>query len=164
MAACSSSRPMPTAENVSLEKYQGRWYDIAHLPQKFQDDCKCVTADYTLKEEYVEVVNTCVDVEDNESRKVEGKAFVAEEGDNSKLKVQFFWPFKGDYYIIELEENYSYALVGSPDRESLWILARDPQPSAMILKKYMNRAEELGFETSKMVYTDQGCHVTKDVK
>lgn len=158
LVGCSSNQPLETAKNVSLEKYQGVWYDIAHLPQKFQDDCKCVTAEYTLKKDFVEVFNTCYNKESGQITTITGKATTMDSGNNSELQVQFFWPFKGDYYIIKIEPDYSYAMVGSPDRESLWILCREPKPAAVTLKNYLNMAEELGFNTSALVYTDQSCY------
>ncbi|MDZ7848966.1 MAG: lipocalin family protein [Owenweeksia sp.] len=158
LAACTSSRPLPTVDEVALDRYAGTWYDLAHLPQSFQKGCKCVTADYSQENGYVKVINTCVNQESGKTNEVKGKAFPVEGTGNSQLKVQFFWPFKGDYYIIALEDNYSYALVGSPDRESLWILSRRPEPAALLMKEYLNKAEELGFDTSKLEYTDQSCH------
>ena len=88
---------------------------------------------------------------------IEGKAFTVEGSSNSKLKVQFFWPFKGDYQILALANDYSTALVGTPDRESLWLLSRTAKPAANTVKEYLNKAEQLGFDTSQMVYTDQSC-------
>lgn len=156
MVAChSSSWPLQTVPNVNLNKYSGTWYDIAHLPQKFQEGCSCVSANYSQAEDYIKVVNTCL--RDGKMDSISGKAFPVEGSNNSKLKVQFFWPFKGDYQILALDEDYSTALVGAPDRESLWLLSRTTTPGATTIKEFLNRAEELGFDTSKMVYTDQNC-------
>lgn len=164
LVGCSSNQQLETAKNVSLERYQGVWYDIAHLPQKFQDDCRCVTAEYTLKKDFVEVFNTCYNKESGQVSTITGKATTVNPDDNSELQVQFFWPFKGDYYIIKIEPNYTYAMVGAPDRESLWILCREPEPAAAKLKEYLNFAESLGFDTSNLVYTDQSCYEEKNVK
>ncbi len=159
VAGCHSSKNLPTVEQVDLKRYTGLWYDLAHLPQSFQDDCKCVTAEYILKGDKLEVVNTCVDKENDEVSTVKGEASVVEGSANAKLEVEFYEIFEGDYYILALEENYSYAMVGSPDRNSLWIIGRRPEPAAIILKEYLNLAEELGFDTFPMEYTDQSCHV-----
>ena len=161
LGSCSSNQSLQTVEDVSLEKYQGVWYDIAHLPQRFQDDCKCVTAEYTLRSDYVEVFNTCYNKESGQVSTITGKAFKTQPNKEGQLEVQFFWPIKGDYYIIKLEPDYSYAMVGAPDRESLWILSRTPSPAAKMLKDYLNHAEELGFNTSNLVYTDQSCYNKK---
>lgn len=158
MVACHSSyTPLQTVEQVDLNRYKGRWYDIAHLPQKFQEGCSCVTADYIPKEEFVQVINNCV--KEDETTEVQGKAFPVAGSQNSKLEVQFFWPFKGDYQILALDNEYTTALVGTPDRESLWILSRSPELPASIVKQYLNKAEEMGFNTSQMVYTDQSCFI-----
>ncbi len=157
LVAChSTSRPLQTVSSVDLKKYEGTWYDIAHLPQKFQEGCSCVTANYQQVEDYVQVINTCL--REGKMDSITGKAFSVEGSDNSKLKVQFFWPFKGDYQIIALDEDYSTALVGTPDRESLWLLSRTAKPTANTVKEYLNKAEELGFDTSQMIYTDQSCN------
>ncbi len=157
MAAChSSSTPLQTVSEVNLDRYEGTWYDIAHLPQKFQEGCSCVTANYQQMEDYVQVINTCL--RDGKTDSITGKAFPVEGFKNSKLQVQFFWPFKGDYQILALDDDYTTALVGTPDRESLWILSRTAKPTANTVKEYLNRAEELGFDTSQMIYTDQSCY------
>ncbi len=156
--SCKSNRELPVVNKVDLEKYAGAWYDITHLPQKFQAGCKCVTAEYTPVGNYVKVVNTCVNEETNEARQVEGKAFPVKNSGNAKLKVQFFWPFKGDYYIIALDPEYQMAMVGAPNRKYLWILSRAPEPDQAMLTQYLDKARELGFDTEALEYTDQACN------
>lgn len=161
LAACSSSASLPTVESVDLKQYSGTWYDVAHLPQSFQRDCKCVRAEYQLQGEIMKIKNICVDKKTNEKSTVEGEAEPVKNSNNSRLKVHFTPLFEGDYYIIDLQEDYSYALVGSPDRESLWVLSRQPKPAAYQMKLLLNKAESLGFDTSKLVYTDQSCYTSK---
>lgn len=72
---------------------------------------------------------------------------------NAKLKVQFFWPFKGDYWILDVGENYQYAVVGEPSRENLWILSRSPSIDQQVLKNIIEKVNAQGFETSKLIYT-----------
>lgn len=156
LLGCGSQQPLPTVDEVDLESYSGMWYDIAHLPQRFQKGCACVTAEYTpLEDGNIKVVNTCFDEEKKKSRSVEGKAFPVSKGDNSKLKVQFFWPFRGNYWILDIRGDYEYAMVGGPDRQSLWILSRTRQPDPGILETLLRKARELGFDTSRMEYTRQ---------
>ena len=157
LSGCGSSRELPVVDNVDLEKYSGTWFDITHLPQRFQAGCKCVTAEYIPEKAYVRVINTCVNEETNESRDVKGKAFPVKGSNNARLKVQFFWPFKGDYYIIALEEDYSLAMVGAPNRKYLWILSRTRQPDEAKVQKYISQAKDLGFDTDALEYTDQSC-------
>ncbi|MDX5347169.1 MAG: lipocalin family protein [Hymenobacteraceae bacterium] len=121
--------PLATVPAVDLQKYAGTWYEISALPQRFEKGCHCTKAHYTTTSEgYVKVHNSCrKGSPTGEVKAVTGKAFPVDGSNNSKLKVQFFWPFKGDYWILDLADDYSYALVGSPDRESLWVLARTPR-------------------------------------
>ena len=157
LLSCGSKRELPVVKEVDLEKYSGKWYDITHLPQRFQAGCKCVTAEYTPGEKYVRVLNTCVEEENDEVRTVSGKAFPVKGSNNARLKVQFFWPFKGDYYIIALDDNYSMAMVGAPNRKYLWILSRTPVPDPQLMEDYLKKAQDLGFDTSALEYTDQSC-------
>lgn len=157
LSGCSSSRELPVVAEVDLEKYSGNWYDITHLPQRFQAGCKCVTAEYSPEKNHVRVINTCVNEDTDESRNVEGKAFPVKGSNNARLKVQFFWPFKGDYYIIALEDDYSMAMVGAPNRKYLWILSRNKNPDPEKMEQYINLAKDLGFATDQLEYTDQSC-------
>ena len=118
---------LETVEKVDLPRYLGLWYEIASLPQWFQRNCYGTTAEYSMKGEDLQVINRCFkgSLSGSESKAV-GKAWAVDDS-NAKLKVQFFWPFRGDYWIIELGENYEYAVIGSPKRKSLWILSRTPQ-------------------------------------
>lgn len=120
------SQTLPTVPYVDLNKYAGKWYEIASFPQQFQKGCHCTTADYTLSDKgFVIVENRCNrDSLDGKQTYVKGKAFVTKNSGNAKLKVQFFWPFKGKYWIIDLADDYSYAVVGHPNRKYLWILSR----------------------------------------
>lgn len=151
--------PLETVEYVDIQKYLGKWYEIALLPNRFEEGCHCTTAEYSLIDsETLRVTNTCnEDSADGEIDQVNGKAFVVEGSNNAKLKVQFFWPFKGDYWILELDDDYQYALVGSPSREYLWILSRTPSLDERIIQQLKEAATQKGFDTSKMIYTDQSC-------
>jgi len=135
----------------------GTWYEIASFPSSFQKGCSCSKADYQLSDDksYVKVINSCIKKEKQGA--VLGKAFVVEGSGNAKLKVQFFWPFKADYYIIALADDYSYAMVGHPNREYLWILSRSKVMDQNIFNQLKARAVELGFDTGKLLITTQNC-------
>lgn len=152
--------PLDTVESVDIQKYLGKWYEIALLPNSFEEGCHCTTAEYSLIDSNtIRVVNTCnQDSSNGEIDQAKGKAFVVEGSNNSKLKVQFFWPFKGDYWILKLDKDYKYALVGSPNREYLWILSRTPQLENEIIDELKSIAQNKGFDTSKLIYTDQSCN------
>jgi apolipoprotein D and lipocalin family protein len=122
---------LQTVDKVDLKKYEGTWYQFAYIPNSFQPrEAGLVTAEYAIHPKgYVTVKNTSyVDFEGSQVKKsIKGKAFIADKKTNSKLKVQFFWPFKGDYWIILLDEkNYTWAVVSDPSRKYLWILTRSP--------------------------------------
>ena len=137
----------------------GTWYEIASFPQRFQKGCHCSKAEYALHPEgYVEVKNTCrKNSPTGDQKGVTGKAFVADPETNAKLKVQFFWPFKGDYWIIDLAPDYSYAVVGEPSREYLWILSRNRQMDKKLYQEIVNRTAAKGFDVAKLQLTDQSC-------
>ena len=119
------SYPLPeTAASVDLTKYAGTWYEIALIPNNFEKGCSCTTATYTVMNDYIKVENNCYKAAKRSYTVIKGKAWTVDNS-NSKLKVQFFWPFRGNYWILYIDKNYKYALVGVPSRKYLWILARD---------------------------------------
>jgi len=142
---------------VDLNKYSGLWYEIASYPQRFQKNCHCTTAEYTLSpKDYVIVQNRCNKGSiDGKISSIKGKAFVEKNSGNSKLKVQFFWPFKGKYWIIDLAEDYSYAVVSHPSRKYLWILSRTPQLPEKTYREILHRLTENKFDLSKLKLTVQ---------
>ena len=134
-----------------------KWYEIASIPQRFQKGCTSTTATYTLTDkDYVVVENSCnKDSVDGKESSVKGKAFVEANSGNAKLKVQFFWPFKGKYWIIDLADDYSYAVVGHPNRKYLWILSRAAKMDEKIYQQIIARIKEKGFDISKIKLTTQ---------
>ena len=135
----------------------GRWYEIASYPQRFQKGCHCTTAQYTLsKKGYVIVENRCNrdSIRGRESY-IKGKAFVEKNSGNAKLKVQFFWPFRAKYWIIDLADDYSYAVVSHPNKKYLWILSRTTKTDERIFKEIIDRLRTKGFDLSKLQITVQ---------
>jgi apolipoprotein D and lipocalin family protein len=136
----------------------GQWYEIAALPNWFQKNCVCTTAEYRQLDDYVEVKNTCRDgSSQGKVRKALGKAWVVEGSSGGKLKVSFFWPFRGDYWIIALDPDYQWAMVGHPQRKYLWILSRKPQMEAKLADTLLEQARAMGYPVDQMRMTDQGC-------
>lgn len=154
-SACAQKGTITTVPNVDVNKYVGKWYEIAAFPQKFQKGCHCTTAEYTLTDKgYLIVENRCnKDKVDGEQSYIKGKAFIVENSGNAKLKVQFFWPFKGDYWIIDLASDYSYAVVGDPSMKYLWILCRTPKMEESVYQAILTRLVEKGYDLSKLVKT-----------
>jgi apolipoprotein D and lipocalin family protein len=140
--------------HVELEKYLGKWYEIAHLPAKFQEGCNETTATYTLsKDGNISVLNQAT--KNGKIKQAKGKAKVDDKNTNAKLKVTFFWPFYGDYWILKLGDNYDYSIVGTPNRKYLWILCRTPQMDDKLYLQLIEYVKSKGFDVSKLIKTLQ---------
>ncbi len=153
----SHAQTLETVPYVDLNKFAGKWHEIASYPQRFQKGCHCTTAEYTPTDKgYIIVENRCnKDSINGRETYIKGKAFIDENTGNSKLKVQFFWPFKGKYWIIDLADDYSYAVVSHPNREYLWILCRTPKMDEKIYQEIIIRLQSKGFDLSKIQITVQ---------
>ena len=154
--ACSSKNPpLQTVSKVDLNKYLGTWYEIARYEHFFEKDCKNVSANYSMMdEETIKVINRCTKITTNEKKEAMGRAYAVDES-NSKLKVSFFRPFYGDYWVLILDENYEYVVVGTPNRGYLWILARQKTISDEIKNSILEKLPSLGFDASKFIWTIQ---------
>lgn len=154
--ACSSKHaPLETVKQVDLDRYLGKWYEIARFEHKFEKDCKNVTATYSLKDNSdIEVVNRCEKITSGKKTKAVGTAYSVD-NTNAKLRVSFFRPFYGDYWILYLDKDYKHVLVGSPSREYLWILARDKTISNETKTKILEKVPSLGFDKNKFIWTVQ---------
>ena len=137
---------------VELKKYLGKWYEIAHLPARFQKGCTDTTATYTpSKNGNLSVLNECI--RNGKVRQAKGRAKVVDKNSGAKLKVTFFWPFYGDYWIIDLGKDYDYAVVGTPNRKYLWILSRTPQMEDRLFSQLIESVKSKGFDVSKLIKT-----------
>jgi apolipoprotein D and lipocalin family protein len=156
--ACRSpAPPLAVAEGVDLERYLGRWYEIASFPQRFQEGCVATTATYSHREDgRIRVFNECRDETfDGELREIEGVAWLADSGDPARLKVRFFWPFWGSYWILEVDPEYRHAVVGHPSRDYLWILARTPELPPDVYAGILERVAAQGYDLERLVVTPQ---------
>jgi apolipoprotein D and lipocalin family protein len=142
---------------VDLGRYVGTWYEIASFPQSFQRGCFCTTATYSLSDKgFVIVENRCNRNGINgEESYIKGKAFIEKNSGNAKLKVQFFWPFRGKYWIIDLDKEYTYALVSHPNKKYLWILSRSPEMDAQTYQEILSKLASKGFDLSLLKKTTQ---------
>jgi apolipoprotein D and lipocalin family protein len=157
-----SEKGLEVIPSVDLKRYSGIWYEIARLPNWFQKDCDGnVTAAYTLLDDgEIKVVNRCRK-ENGETKEAEGRARRASDDEpNSKLKVRFapaflsFLPFVwGNYWIIDLAPDYSFAVIGEPDRRYLWILARTPKLDEAIFQAILGRVREKGYDLANLIRT-----------
>lgn len=155
-AAGSRKDELEVVSSVDLSRYVGQWYEIARLPNRFQKKCAdSVTANYTLRSDGgIQVVNRCRKAS-GEFTTAKGKAKIVDKKTNAKLKVTFFWPFYGKYWILDLGPNYEYAVVGEPGRDYLWILSRTPQIDEGLYQQLLAKMQARGFETTRMIRTIQ---------
>ncbi|KAA3630391.1 MAG: hypothetical protein DWQ02_18055 [Bacteroidetes bacterium] len=157
--SCKTAKELPTVDVVDLDKYSGLWYEIAKLPNSFEKGLDCVTATYSLKDNgKIKVENKGRLLKDvSRYKDITGTAWVPDEAFPGRIKVRFFWPFSGDYYIIDLGEQYEYALVGSPSRNFLWILSRTPEMDKDQFDQLLEVAARNGFDTSAVESVNQDC-------
>lgn len=158
--ACSTQQPpLEVVKKVDIEQYTGTWYEIARLPNRFEKGLKCVTATYKMREDgKITVINKGHKIDNpQETKQVQGWAKIPNPEVPGKIKVTFFWPFFGKYWIIDLDENYQHALVGAPSREYLWILSRTKEMKETTYNNIIKTADEKGFDTSRMIFTEQDC-------
>ena len=142
-AGAVTGQPVRTVPTVDLARYVGTWYEIARYPNFFQQGCRASTATYTLRPDGdLSVLNRCLKGVAGEASEAKGRAWVAAPPDTARLKVTFFWPFRVDYWIIDLGEKYEFAVVGTPDREYLWILSRTPSLTADTYTGILLRLEQ----------------------
>jgi apolipoprotein D and lipocalin family protein len=160
LLSCSNSKQLDTVQEVDLQKYQGKWYEIARIPNTFEKGLTCVTANYTIKENgKITVLNEGRKMDNPAKRSSsEGTAWVPDINDPGKIKVSFFWPFAGDYQVIALDENYKYALVGSPSLDYLWILSRTKTLDTTVIENLQSTATKQGFQVDRLEFIDQSCN------
>jgi len=157
VSAGAEMKPLDVVPYVDLQRYLGTWYEIATIPQRFQKGCVGVTAQYSLRKDGdIEVVNTCRQgTLDGKVRIARAKAWIVDKKTNAKLKVRFFWPFTGAYWIIGLDADYQWAIVGHPSRRYLWILSRTPQMDDALYDELLKLAAAKGYDLAKIKKTLQ---------
>lgn len=148
---------LKTVDFVDPKLYVGKWYEIASFPQRFQKGCVATSATYTLREDGdLDVLNECrLNSFEGEIKTAKGKAKIVDRKTNSKLKVSFFWPFYGKYWITDLGKNYEYAVVGHPDRDYLWILSRSKKLEPVVYNQIIERLKTSEYDVSKLNMTPQ---------
>jgi apolipoprotein D and lipocalin family protein len=150
--AASGLPPLTTVPHVDLTRYMGVWHEIARIDHSFQKGCIKSSATYTLLPNgEVEVINRCINEKDGRLREAKGRAWSVDPEGNARLKVSFFWPFRGDYWIVDLGKEYEYAVVGSPNRQYLWILARQPVMNGSVYRGVLEKLTSQGFAVDQLV-------------
>lgn len=160
---------LKTVPSVDLKQYSGKWFEIAKYPNKFQKQCVGnTTATYTIKSNNkIEVLNQCVK-KDGTVDDAKGEAKIVDKNTNAKLEVRFAPAFLsflpavwGDYWIVDLDQNYRYAAIGDPKREYFWILSREAKMDDATYQNILRRAEQMGFNPGKVEKTPQNVEVIK---
>lgn len=155
LGGCATVSPLPalkTVAQVDIQRYLGTWYEIATIPAWFEKDLVAVTATYSLRPDgNLRVVNQGRKLTlDGPLQRAEGRAWIADGQDASRLKVSFFLWFAGNYWIIELDPDYRYVVVGDPTREYLWILARTPRIDDALYQDLLRRIAAHGYDLTRI--------------
>lgn len=142
---------------VDINRYTGTWYEIARYPHKFQEGCVGSRATYKLREDgKLSVLNECYEGSDKSNlRSAKGKAWIVDTNTNAKLRVSFFWPFSGDYWIIDLGRDYEYAVIGHPTRKYLWVLSRTQVMDESVYEGIISRLKEQHYDSARLIRTGQ---------
>jgi len=156
----SNAQDMINTDNIKkieLEKYLGTWYELARYDHSFERGLVGVTANYSMRDDgKIKVLNKGFkNTLDGELSEAVGKAKIPDLNQTGKLKVSFFWFFYGDYYVMELGENYEWAIIGSSSPKYLWILSRTPQIDADLYEELLQKIRARGYDTQKLIKVDQ---------
>jgi apolipoprotein D and lipocalin family protein len=142
-------------DNFELNRYLGKWYEIARLDHSFERGLEAVSAEYSLRDDGgIRVINSGRNTDTQANQEAEGRAYFVEQSDLGYLKVSFFGPFFGSYVIFELGENYQYAFIAGNTTNYLWLLSRTPQVSQALIDAFIVRANQLGFDTSQLIFVN----------
>lgn len=149
--------PLQTVAHVDLARYAGHWYEYARYPNSFERKCAGeAQVQYTVRSAVkVDVRNECR-TSDGREKVAKGWGKVTDRATNAKLRVTFFWPFFGDYWVIGLDREYRWAVVGEPKRRYLWVLTRKPEIGAETYSEIEQLVTERGYEARRLVKTPQG--------
>ena len=159
LAACATAPPegVRPVTSFDINRYLGRWYEIARLDHSFERGMSDVSATYQLQDDgSVKVINRGYDTQRQAWKEAIGRALFIGDSGTASLKVSFFGPFYGGYHVIALDQqDYRWALVSGPDRGYLWILARDKTLPAEVREQLVSQARTLGFATDKLIWVEQ---------
>jgi lipocalin len=156
----AKSQKVPTVEStVDLYRYKGLWYEIARLPNWFERKLKCPSATYILRDDgKITVINKGNLLSDPQKvNSAKGVAWIPDKNSPAKLKVQFFWPFSGDYWIMVLDKDYKYVLVGEPSFKYLWILSREKKMDEETYNMLLRKAVDNGYDVKPIIRVEQDC-------
>jgi apolipoprotein D and lipocalin family protein len=153
LASAARAEDLPDTANLDLKRYTGTWYELARFETFFERGCVGASATYTLRDDgNLGVVNRCFkETLTGKEESVEGKAWVVDPKVPGKLKVQFFWPFSGDYWVLDVAPDYSWALVGNPAKKSCWVFSRTPQVDDALYASLVEKLKVRGYDVTKLL-------------
>ena len=147
----TGSMPNKTVSSVDLNRFAGTWYSLSSIPTMFDKGSRETTTHYTWdKGGYYDVVTTCKDGDEGKIRTVKSKIFQVEGTNNAQMKAQFMWPFKVDYWVIDLAPDYSYVVVGHPEHKFLFIMSRKPSMDKRQYEEIVARCKAMGYPVEKL--------------
>jgi apolipoprotein D and lipocalin family protein len=156
ITGCSTAPPegLTSVTPFEVKRYLGKWYEIARLDHSFERGLTDVSATYTLKPDgSLEVINRGFNTKKDEWKSATGRALFTGSQNQGSLKVSFFGPFYGGYHVLALDQTgYQWALVAGPNRDYLWILARNKTLSPTIRDQLVSQAKKMGFATDKLIW------------
>ncbi len=158
LAGCTGlPKGIEPVQGFEIDRYLGKWYEIARLDHSFEQGLSHVTAEYSLRDDGgVAVLNRGYSTEDSAWQEADGKAYFVRNADEGYLKVSFFGPFYGAYVVFELDKpDYQYAFIAGNDRSYLWLLARTPQVDEALKAHFIERAKALGFAADELIFVEQ---------
>jgi lipocalin len=162
--ACTSTNNQETmidktvVKELDLQKYLGTWYELARYNHRFERGLTGVTANYSIREDgKIKVLNSGYKNSlEGKFKQATGKAFIPDpDTEPAKLKVSFFWNFYGDYYVLDLEENYQWAIIGSSSDNYLWILSRTPDMEPDLYRELLEKIKLRGYDISQLIKVEQ---------
>ena len=156
-ATYDSETAPDVVDDVDLERYTGTWYELTSVPIRPQRGCVGTTARYELRDDGdIDVINTCYDESfDGDIRRATGRAWLQDDGSDGRLWVRFFWPFRSHYWIIDLDEDYRWAVISGPDRDTLWVLSRSPCMEQHRFEEIVDGLQARNFDVQSMETTPQ---------
>lgn len=165
LAGClGMPKDVEPVDNFELQRYLGKWYEIARLDHSFERGLEAVTAEYSMREDGgVRVINRGYSPSEDSWEQAEGRAYFVDGNDTAYLKVSFFGPFYGSYVVFNLDkDNYQYAFVSGPDNDYLWLLARTPTVPDALINDFVEAAQQRGFDSQALIFVNQSQHSDTD--
>lgn len=165
--SCKSATSMPKGAvpvfNFSLEKYLGKWFEIARFDFRYEKDLALTTAEYSLNDDgSVKVINRGFNYKKGKWEEAKGKAKFVENESIGRLKVSFFGPFYSAYNILSIDGDYEYALIVGRNKDYIWFLSRTPEMPDEIKEKYVAIAQSLGYDLERLVWVDHTLDVAEE--